>query len=468
MDNFGILSLVPALIAVILAFITKEAIFSILCGVLAGILISGQNLLFGFTGLITGALGNADFIWVMAIEVFIGIMVAFFQRSGAIVAITAKLNEKMHITNRIAQILSALLGLLIFFSDYFSPLFVGNIMRPITDKARVSREKLAWICDCTSAPVCITLPFTGWSVYVAGLLVGFGVFTDATVGQNAIVRSVPFQLYGILTLLMVLLVSLGFLPDYGAMKRAEERALTTGRVYAEDAQPMLSDELDKIAPKEGFRPNILVHFLIPAMIIIGVSLGTYIVIDAAKTLEAFVLTVAYQAVVLLIQRAFTIREMIEIATQGIKSVISAMLILSLAYMINAISKTLGTANFVVGVTEAWMTPVTLLALAFAVCAFVSFFTGTSWGTYAIMIPIVMPLAFNLSGGEATNLVYAAVAAVMGGGCFGDHCSPLSDTSILSSLGAGSDHVDHIKTQLPYALTVALICVMGYIIMGYCL
>ena len=163
-----------------------------------------------------------------------------------------------------------------------------------------------------------------------------------------------------------------------------------------------------------------------------------------------------------------VARMIQVATEGIKSVVSAMLILSMAYCINAISKTLGTSSYVISVTESWMTPVTLLALAFAVCAFMAFFTGTSWGVYAIMIPIVMPLAFNMTGGEATNLVYATIAAVMGGGCFGDHCSPLSDTTILSSLGAGSDHVDHVKTQLPYALTVAVITCIGYIIIGLCL
>ncbi len=468
MENVGILSLVPALIAVILAFITKEALFSIFAGVLVGILISGQNLLFGFTGILQSALGNADFIWVVAIEVFIGIMVAFFQKSGAIKAVADKLNEKMHITARIAQIMASALGVLIFFSDYFSPLFVGNVMRPITDKARVSREKLAWLCDCTSAPVCITLPFTAWGVYVAGLVVGFGTFADANLGQNAVVHSIPFQLYGVLTILMIFLVSLGFLPDFGPMKKAEERARTTGEVYAKGAHPMLSNELDDIAPKEGFKPNLFLHFLMPALIVICTTIGTYIFMGSAKTLEAFVLAVVYQGVVLLIQRAFNIREMMEIATKGIKSVVGAILILSAAYCINAISKTLGTANFVIGVTEGWMTPVTLLALTFTVCAFISFFTGTSWGTYAIMIPIVMPLAFNLAGGQATNLVYAAIAAVMGGGCFGDHCSPLSDTTILSSLGSGSDHVDHVKTQLPYALSVAVLCVIGYAIMGFCL
>lgn len=468
MDNYGILSLAPALIAVILAFITREALFSILCGVLVGLLITGQDLLFGFTGIIQSALGNADFIWVIGIEVFIGIMVAFFQKSGAISAVANKLNEKLHITPKIAQVMGAALGVLIFFSDYFSPLFVGNVMRPITDKAKVSREKLAWLCDCTSAPVCITLPFSAWGVYVAGLVVGFGTFATAEAGQNAVIHASVFQLYGILTIVMIFLVALGFIPDFGPMKKAEERARTTGKVIADGSTPMLSNELDNIKPKEGFKPNIVLHFLIPAIIIICTTIGTYVVMGSAKTLEAFVLAVTYQAIVLLIQKAFNIREMIQVATEGIKSVVSAMLILSLAYCINAISQSLGTANFVISVTESWMTPATLLALTFAVCAFISFFTGTSWGVYAIMIPIAMPLAFNMAGGVEGSLVYAEIAAVMGGGAFGDHCSPLSDTTILSSLGAGSDHVDHVKTQLPYALSVAVITCIGYIIIGLCL
>jgi len=468
MDNYGILSLAPALIAVILAFITREALFSILCGVLVGLLITGQDLLFGFTGLIQSALGNADYIWVIGIEVFIGIMVAFFQKSGAISAVANKLNEKLHITPKIAQVMGAALGVLIFFSDYFSPLFVGNVMRPITDKAKVSREKLAWLCDCTSAPVCITLPFSAWGVYVAGLVVGFGTFATAEAGQNAVIHASVFQLYGILTIVMIFLVALGFIPDFGPMKKAEERARTTGKVIADGSTPMLSNELDNIKPKEGFKPNIVLHFLIPAIIIICTTIGTYVVMGSAKTLEAFVLAVTYQAIVLLIQKAFNIREMIQVATEGIKSVVSAMLILSLAYCINAISQSLGTANFVISVTESWMTPATLLALTFAVCAFISFFTGTSWGVYAIMIPIAMPLAFNMAGGVEGSLVYAEIAAVMGGGAFGDHCSPLSDTTILSSLGAGSDHVDHVKTQLPYALSVAVLCLIGYIIIGICL
>ena len=155
----------------------------------------------------------------------------------------------------------------------------------------------------------------------------------------------------------------------------------------------------------------------------------------------------------------------ETAVEGIKSVMAAILILSMAYCMNSVTKQLGTAQYIINITEAWMTPMLLLVITFLVCAVISFLTGSSWGTYAIMIPIVMPLAFTLTGGELGTVVYAAVGAVMGGGCFGDHCSPISDTTILSSLAAGSDHIDHVKTQMPYAVTAAAIACVGCLIVG---
>ena len=417
--DVGVLSLAPAVIALILAFVTRDALFSIIVGVLVGIVISGQNLLFGFTGILQSALGNADFIWVASIEVFIGIMVAFFMKSGAIKTLTESMSSR-NIRQRGAQLLASLLGVFIFFSDYFSPLFVGNVMRGVTDKARVSREKLAYICDCTSAPVCIVVPFTSWGVYVAGLIVGFGVFTDAAIGTTAIIKAVPFQFYGILTLIMVFLISSGILKDFGPMKAAEKRALETGQVYAEGSKPLLSQELETITPREGIKSNLFINFFMPAIIIIVVTVGTWQILGSAKTLEAFVLAVAYQLITLLVQRMASLSEIMDCVMIGIKSVMGATMILASAYCINSISKTLGTASFVIDVTSSWITPATLLFLTFLTCAVISFFTGTSWGTYAIMIPICIPLAFSMTGGEATNLVYATIAAVMGGGCFGDH------------------------------------------------
>lgn len=462
--NYGILSLLPAVIAVILAFITRDAIFSILLGTLAGILITGENLLFGFTGLAQEALGNADFIWVLMIEVFVGIMVAYFQKSGAVNAFTELVGRKT-LKQRGAQVLGWLLGIFIFFSDYFSPLYVGTVMRNITDKARVSREKLAYICDSTSAPICTIIPFSSWGVYMAGLLVGIGAFVDKDIATQAVVKSVPFNFYGILAVVMVGLIALGIVPDYGPMRKAEKRAAETGKVIGDNAKPMLGKELSQIQPKEGIKSNLFINFLAPALIIIGITLGTYLATGSAKTLEGFVAAVAFQFVTMLIQKMATLQELIETAVEGVKSVMSAILILALAYCINSISGTLGTADYVISVTQSWITPTLLVVFTFLVSAFISFFTGSSWGTYAIITPIVVPLAFELTGGEINSLLYATIAAVLGGGCFGDHCSPLSDTTILSSLAAGSDHIDHVKTQIPYTLTVAGISSILYIIVG---
>lgn len=463
--NYGWLSLLPAITALILAFVTREAVFSLLIGLLVGVLITGQNVLFGFTGILQEALGNADFIWVLSIEVFVGIMIAYFQLSGAIKAFSNAIG-KFNIKAKGAQIIAWLLGIFIFFSDYFSPLYVGTVMREITDKARVSREKLAYICDSTSAPVCTLIPFSSWGVYMSGLLIGAGIYVGHDQAMDAVIRMVPYNFYGIFSVLMVGLIAMKIIPEYGPMKQAEKRAMETGEVYAKGSSPLLGQEMLDIKPKEGLKTNLFLHFFAPALIIITVTLGTYIVLGSAKTLEGFVSAVAFQFILMLIEKKATLKELMDTAVAGIKGVIAAILILALAYCLNTVSKQLGTAEFVISSTKAWMTPTLLVFFTFLICGIISFVTGTSWGVYAIMTPIAVPLAVTLAGGVATSqLVYATIAAVMGGGCFGDHCSPLSDTTILSSLGAGSDHIDHVKTQLPYAVTAAVASGIAYLILG---
>ena len=464
------LSLLPPVIAIVLALNTKEVYTSLLVGIATGALLYANGnlelalttLFFNEDGGMVSKLSDSSNVGILVFLVMLGILVALMNKAGGSAAFGRWASTHIH-TRAGAQFATLLLGILIFVDDYFNCLTVGSVMRPVTDRQKVSRAKLAYLIDATAAPVCIIAPVSSWAAAVTSSVPeGSGIN-----GFTMFLRTIPYNYYAILTMVMSLfLIFSGF--DYGPMKKAEERARTTGKVVADGDTPMLSRELDTIKPKEGFKSNIILHFLIPALIVIAVTIGTYVIMGSAKTLEAYVLAVTYQAIELLIQKAFNIREMVQVATEGIKSVVSAILILSLAYCINAISKTLGTSSYVISVTESWMTPVTLLALTFAVCAFMAFFTGTSWGVYAIMIPIVMPLAFNMTGGEANNLVYATIAAVMGGGCFGDHCSPLSDTTILSSLGAGSDHLAHTKTQLPYALTVAVITCIGYTIVGLCL
>ena len=462
--EYGILSLLPVCVALVLAFVTKDALLSILIGVLTGIIVSGQNIVTGFTGILQSALGNADFIWILAIEVFVGIVVAYFQKAGALEAF-ANMLSKHNLKRKGATILSSLLGIFIFFSDYFSSLYVGSIMRPITDKAKVSREMLAYICDSTSAPMTSLLPFTSTNMYTAGLLVGIGCITSQSIGVDIMFHAFQYNFYCWAAILFTLLLSAGILPHYGPMRAAEKRALNEGKVLADDAVPMMSGELESIKLKEGCTSNLFLDFLMPAFIIIGISIGTYIVLGSTKCLEALVVAAAYQFVMMLIRKMATIKELIDTAILGIKSVMSAILILAMAYCLNAITKQIGTAAYVVSITEAWMTPTTLLVISFLVCSIISFLTGTSWGTIAIMVPIIAPLALSVSGGELSTVVYAAVATILGGATFGDHCSPISDTTILSSLAAGSDHIAHVKTQLPYALTCAAIGCIGYLIIG---
>lgn len=462
--EYGILSVVPVCVALILAFVTKDALLSILLGVLTGIIVSGQNIVTGFTGILQSALGNADFIWILAIEVFVGIVVAFFQKAGALEAF-AEMISKQNLKRKGAAILSSLLGIFIFFSDYFSSLYVGSIMRPITDKAKVSREMLAYICDSTSAPMTSLLPFTSTNMYTAGLLVGIGCFTEQAIGVDAVFHAFPFNFYCWAAIILTLLFSTGIIPHFGPMRTAEKRAMEEGKVLADDALPMLSSELESIKLKEGCKSNLFIDFLMPAFIIIGISIGTYVALGSTKCLEALVVATAYQFVVIIARKMATVKELIDTAILGIKSVMSAILILAMAYCLNAITKQIGTANYIVSITESWMTPTLLLVISFLVCSVISFLTGTSWGTIAIMIPIIIPLAFNVSGGALNTVVYAAIGTILGGATFGDHCSPISDTTILSSLASGSDHIAHVKTQIPYALTGAAIACIGYLIVG---
>ena len=462
--TYGFLSLIPIIVALALSFWTRDALLSLLVGCLLGIIIQGQNIITGLSGLLQSALGNADFIWVLAIEVFIGILVAYFMKSGAIQAFTDWVNNKK-LSKRGTELMSYALGIFVFFSDYFSPLYVGNVMRPLTDNAKSSREFLAFVCDCTSSPICCLIPFTSWGIYVAGLLAGVGCIVDAQMGQAAVVGAFKFNFYCWIILILNGLLAAGIVPHYGPMKAAQKRALETGQVYDPKSTPLLSDELDQIKPNEGIKSNLLIDFVCPAVIIIGITVGTYIILGSAKTLEAFIAAVFFQFIVIWVRKMATVKQLMETAVLGIKSVMAAILILAMAYCMNSITKGMGAADYLIGLTEAWMTPFWLLTITFILCALISFLTGSSWGTYAIMLPICMPLAFNITGGEMGTVVYAAIAAVMGGGCFGDHCSPISDTTILSSLAAGSDHIDHVKTQMPYAITAAVLGCVGYMIIG---
>ncbi|MCB1845088.1 MAG: hypothetical protein KDI09_19135, partial [Halioglobus sp.] len=458
----GAWSLLPAAVAIVLAFLTRNTVFSLAVACVAGVFIAGEGLM-GLPNLLKSALGTTAFSWIFLLELFIGVTIAFFQRTGAIRNFSAWV-ESCNMSRVRVQLTAWIIGMFVFFSDYFSPLFVGATMRDLSDKFHISREKLAYIADSTSAPVSVIVPITGWAVFIAGLMIGMGPIANDADAMQVFIRSIPYNVYAILAVFMVGAIATRIIPEFGPMKTAERRAENEGKVLRDGAQPLMSRELTDIVPYEGIRTSLFWNFILPVLIVIGVAVGSFIVTKSALTMEAFLLSSVVAAIVMRIQ-GVPLSDIMDTATNGIKGVMPAILILAFAYALNDLSASLHTAEYIVLQTESWLTPALLPALTFLIAGIIAFSTGTSWGTFAIMMPIGVPLAFSFSGQDLTPVVYATVAAIAGGGVFGDHCSPLSDTSILASTGAASDHIDHIKTQMPYALVVGIVSVATYLVLG---
>ncbi|HSG89459.1 MAG TPA: Na+/H+ antiporter NhaC family protein [Pseudomonadales bacterium] len=460
--HYGILSLLPALIAIVLAFVTRNTVLSLAVACLVGVLTMGEGAL-GLPNLLKRALGTESFAWILLLELFIGVVIAFFQRTGAIRNFTTFV-ENRALSRVKVQMIAWGMGLFVFFSDYFSPLFVGATLRDLSDRWHISREKLAYIADSTSAPVSVLVPITGWAVYIAGLLIGIGPVVTLEDAMGVFVRSVPYNAYALLAVAMVALIALKVIPDFGPMRRAEERAMNEGKVLRDGAEPLMSVELTGIVPYEGVRTHLGLNFVLPVLIVISIGLGSWIFGGSALTMEAFMAAAVVSGLIMRAQ-GIPLSAIMDAANQGMKGVLPAIIILAFAYALNRLSQDLGTALYILEATRAWLTPAMLPALVFLIAGSIAFSTGTSWGTFAIMMPIAAPLAFAFLDGQAGPLVYATVAAVAGGGVFGDHCSPLSDTSILASTGAASDHIDHVRTQLPYAACVGVVALLAYLLLG---
>ncbi|MGL4790794.1 MAG: Na+/H+ antiporter NhaC family protein, partial [Anaerotignaceae bacterium] len=460
--SMGFISIIPSLLAIVLSFVTKNTVVSLVAACLTGTLLAGQGFL-GFPNLLKSSLGTSSFAWVMMLNTFIGVLVAFFQKTGAIQGFTQYVHEK-NLSRKGVQLLSWVLGMFVYFSDSFSPLFVGSVMRSISDKAKISREKLAYIADSTSAPVSVIVPITGWAAYLTGLAVGVGCIVTQEDAAALFLRAIPMNFYPIIAIIFVGLIASGILKDFGPMKKAEERAMNEGKVLRDGAVPLIGKELTEMKAHEGIKPRVFLNFILPVMMIVTIALSTYLTLKSAKTMEAFLYVIIFMGVSMYIQ-GIPFKEIMETVTNGVKGAVPAVILLALAYSVNALSKEMGTANYIISMTGGLLTPQLLPAIIFIISAIMAFATGTSWGTFAICMPIALPLAFAFSNNELTTVVLASFAAVAGGGVFGDHCSPLSDTTVLSSTGAAADHIDHVKTQLPYALICGSIALIGYLILG---
>lgn len=474
-------SLFPPVIAIGLALITKEVYSSLFVGILSGGIIYAAASGTGFEGtfkavvqdgLITN-LSNAYNVGILVFLVVLGIIVVLMNKAGGSRAYGEW--AAAHIKGRRGAALSTFfLGVLIFVDDYFNCLTVGSVMRPITDKHNISRSKLAYLIDSTAAPICIIAPISSWAAAVSGTVEGVN-------GISLFINTIPYNLYAFLTILMVIFISVSD-TDYGPMKIHEDNAkngdifTTKNNTYEQDAQPLTERGrvIDLILPVA-----VLIVFCVVGMIYTGGFFsGTDFVTafancDAAYglslgSISALIVIIAYY----MFRRVLKFNECMDSIAAGFKQMVPAILILTFAWTLKTMTNHLEAGAFVSGVVQsATALSVLLPVILFVVAIGLAFATGTSWGTFGILIPIVTSvfeaeLANVSQTGEIPSMVIICISACLAGAVCGDHCSPISDTTIMASTGAQCDHVNHVSTQLPYALTVAAVCVVGYLLSGF--
>ncbi len=494
MHEYGILSLLPPIIAIILAIVTRQVFVSLLFGIWLGwIVLSDFQIFQGSLNALQALVdvfkssGNTRTIMFCAL---VGALIIFIQRSGGVEGFIQRVsrflqryeNKKSGSNVVIVQFLAWLTGLLIFVESSISVLTVGALYRPIFDKLGISREKLAYIADSSSAPSSILIPFNGWGAFIMGLLITEGYQHPF----STMIGALMYNFYPVIALAMVLVV-IFTKKDIGPMKKAEYRVRELKQLHREGTHPMISDALTEVEVVKGIKPKAY-NMVIPIVLMVALmpimlaytgwadaleklpdgSFGEILFLAIGKgsgstsVLVAVTATVLFSMIFYGIQGIMKFREMVDLTIKGISEMMPLALLMMTAFAISALcnKEHLDTGNYVASLVQGWLSPGMVPFLLFLVSSFIAFSTGTSWGTFAIMVPIAVSMVHALGGNE-----YMALAAAIGGGVFGDHCSPISDTTILSSMASATDHVEHVRTQLPYAALSGGLTALLYLIFG---
>lgn len=475
----GFWAIVPPLLTIVLAIATKEVLLSLFIGVYTGCLIVvGWNPLTGFEKMVEIILAELTDPWnmqVLIIVILLGGMIGLLTRSGGSTAFGQLLGRRIK-TKKGAQGTTWLLGLLIFFDDYFNALTNGAIMRPISDKFGVSREKLSYIIDSTAVGICLVVPLSSWVAFICSLIAdsyaSAGVEMDSF---KAFLMCVPFNYYAWLSIIMVIVVVyLGL--DFGPMAKAEKRTSETGALCDKTFSGGGADEDDfsSIVQMKGSAIDLLAPILLLIVLALAFMLYTggffssFSVLDAVNNMDgmlaltyAVFISVLFAIVFYQVRGVSKVTDSIAAFVVGTKSMLFVVILLAFAWSIGGVGEALDTAGYVASLFVGNVPPFLVAFIIFVFSCVMTFSTGATWGTYAIMIPIAIPLAFAMD-----ISVYACIAAVIGGGGFGNHCSPLADTAILSSAASNIRHTDHIKTQIPYSVTCAGVACVGFLISGF--
>ena len=487
--TYGALALLPVIFAIGMAIWKRQVILSLLFGVFVGAtIINGYNPLKGLmetfsTFIVQKSLADSWNIGILTLCLGLGGMIGIIGKIGGTRAVAEALAKKA--TNvRSTLLATALMGLAMSFDDYANCMTVGNTMRPITDKQRISREKLAYSLDSIAAPMASTVPFSTWIAMEVGLI-ATGL-TALNMDANAFMiflETIPFRFYSNIAILFVFFLILQQ-KDYGAMLAAEIRARKTGAVYASDSEPLVADDPD-LEPAAGITYSVydmiipIVAFILVIMVGLwynggGMEEGKSVK-DAFGDADASVVLIwasffgsIIAGFMALLKGKLDLKTTLNAWVSGAKTMMAAVIVLALAFALKAVITEMKLAEWLIAESQGMFSGNWLPLITFIVGCIIAFATGTSWGTNAILMPVVIAVAgalSNLSGqaGEVTTLMIATIGAVLAGAVFGDHCSPISDTTILSSTAAGSDHVDHVRTQIPYAVTIFVISIVfGYI------
>jgi len=470
-EHFGFWSILPPAVAIILAFATREVVSSLFIGIALGGVISGKiNIVQHY---LIPSIGSESYALILLVYLWaLGGLIGLWTRTGGAKTFAEWAGRLIVVGPRSAKFFAWMMGIIFHQGGTISTVLTGTTVRPVTDKYRVSHEETSYIVDSTASPAATLIPFNVWPIYVAGLVVGTVPFIATTSqGIAFFFKALPFNFYAWFAIIFTLTFSIEVMPFMPGrlwgnvplvvgrkMTRAIRRARETGQLNRPGADPLTSEELTVLKVEQGYKSG-LIDFFGPMGTLLGVAIIPYIYTffilgsDDPTLLigEAFLLAVLAGAAISLI-KGMRLKAVIGAIIDGCKGVTIGAIILALAVTLKSVAESVGTAAYIIEVTSAFLTPAIVPALFLLLCMVIAFSTGTSWGTYAVVFPVALPLAYSVS--QDPFFMTLCFGAVVGGSVFGDQCSPISDTTILSSLATGADLMDHVYTQIPLALTAA--------------
>jgi len=465
--HYGIYSLLPALITLVLCFVTKNVILALFTGIVAGGIITHKyNILNAF---LFPSLGSIEYAKILLVYLWaLGGLIGIWNKTGAANNFANWIGERFVHDRRTAKIFAWLMGIVFHQGGTVSTVLTGTTVKPITDREGVSHEELSYIVDSTASPIATLIPLNAWPAYIGGLVVLESIheyIPDEDTGISFFLKAIPYNFYAMFAVLFTFLLALDRLPFINRkMRLAIERVKRTGELDRFDASPMLSKEIEKVEIPVYYKSS-LIDFFVPLIVLFSVAFLPWIFTGNLMIFEAFGLSVVSALITAKI-RGMKLNDVFDGLVNGIKGVTVGAIILGLAVTLGNVSETLGTSKFLIEITREYIlsVPYILPPLLLFLCMIISFSIGSSWGTYAVVFPIAVPLAYSITPDPL--YITLTFAAIIGGAVFGDQCSPISDTTILSAMVSGADLMDHVNTQLPIAVIAAGLAALLYSIIGF--